>query len=297
MRKANITKHALAFFLVSLFVSLSIVMPVQAGGVCQDEPPVCPDGGYDCEAYWQWIKDREQTGSLGVGGVNDPNLDTSVQPPSSPGGVVAGSGIPSPFSQHAPRQVTRSNYNKGSRWGSLTMVADETVLASNISGFAKIMLFLAAGYFYVRIMVSIFVGQIDIFTARPGAMADLLQQSIYALIALLLAIQSTKIGEWLVSLALTSQTILTSQSPTALNTALFAPMFKMVIMLVASLASFITVIAVVYSLVRGQLSQLFLNAGGLGASIYQAGTAFVVLGIGVLFVLIGNSAMAHLLNF
>ncbi len=165
-------------------------------------------------------------------------------------------------------------------------------VAHEISAFAAIVLALVGVYFLVRILVLVFISQVDLVAGRPGALADLAEQAIYLLITLALAANAQAIGRAFAGLAQANKDALLSGDITRLS-ALIAPATRLVTGLAANLAIAFTLMAVVYIALKGQLANLASSSEGLARSILQVATALVVLGFGILAILIGRSLLLH----
>ncbi len=167
-----------------------------------------------------------------------------------------------------------------------------SAVSSEISSFAAVILALVGVYFLMRILILIFVSQVDLVTGRPGALADLAEQAIYMLVTLALAANAQAIGRAFAGLAEANKDALLSGNVTRLSV-LMTPAARLVTGLAANLAIAFTLIAVVYIALKGQISNLVGSSEGLARSALQVGTALVVLGFGILAIAIGRSMLLH----
>src|SRR5512135_2429684 len=92
-----------------------------------------------------------------------------------------------------------------------------SAVSSEISSFAAVILALVGVYFLMRILILIFVSQVDLVTGRPGALADLAEQAIYMLVTLALAANAQAIGRAFAGLAEANQDALLSGNITRLS--------------------------------------------------------------------------------
>jgi hypothetical protein len=163
-------------------------------------------------------------------------------------------------------------------------------VTSQISAFAAVILALISGFFMVRILALVFVGQIDLAAGRPGALADLAEQAVYMLITLALAVHAQGIGQAFGALAQANTQALLSSDIRQLKV-LIEPAARLVLSLAANLAVAFTFMAVVFISVRGQIANLAASSDGLARSIIQGITAIAVLVLGMLALVIGRSFM------
>lgn len=163
-------------------------------------------------------------------------------------------------------------------------------IAAQISLLASIVLALISAFFMVRILVLIVAGQIDLAAGRPGALADLAVQVIYLLVTLMLAVNAQTIGTAFAQLALARQDALLSGDLSDLSL-LLAPASRLVLGLAANLAIAMTVMAVAFIALRGQLANLFTSSQGVSQSVMQALTAFAILTLGMIALVLGRSLL------
>jgi hypothetical protein len=160
----------------------------------------------------------------------------------------------------------------------------------HISGLAAVILALAGAFFMLRILVLVFVSQIDLAAGRPGTLADLAEQAVYMLVTLLLAANAQTIGRAFGALAQANNAALLSGDVRQLGV-LLGPAAGLALSLAANLAVAFTLMAVVFIALRGQLANLVSSSEGVGRSILQALTALTVLGAGLLAILVGRSLL------
>lgn len=163
-------------------------------------------------------------------------------------------------------------------------------LIEQISGLMAVVLALVGAYFMLRILVLVFVGQIDLTTGRPGALADLAEQAVYLLVTLALAANAGTIGRAFGSLATGNQDALLSGDITRLS-ALLAPAAGLALGLAANLALAFTLMAVVFIAVRGQIAILTASSSGVAAGIVQVLTALVLFGLGLIVLAAGRALL------
>jgi len=163
-------------------------------------------------------------------------------------------------------------------------------IAAQISILASVILALVGAFFMVRILVLIFVGQIDLTAGRPGALADLAEQVIFLILTLSLAVHAQSIGKAFAQLAQSQQAALLS-GDIAMLKVLLGPATRFVLGLAANLTIAVTLMAVVFIAIRGQVANLFASVDGISRSILQALTAFAILALGIIALLVGRSLL------
>lgn len=166
-------------------------------------------------------------------------------------------------------------------------------LTEQISGLMAVVLGLVSAYFMLRILVLIFVGQIDLAAGRPGALADLAEQAVYLLVTLALAANAGAIGRAFGALAQANQADLLSGDITRLSSIL-APAAGLALGLAANLALAFTLMAVTFIAVRGQIANLTASSHGVAASIVQVLTALAVFGLGLMVLAAGRAILSSL---
>jgi hypothetical protein len=159
-----------------------------------------------------------------------------------------------------------------------------------VSNLATVILALVGAFFMLRILVLVFVSQIDLAAGRPGALADLAEQAVYMLVTLLLAANAQAIGRAFAALARSNREALLSGDVRQLGV-LLGPAAGLALSLAANLAVAFTLMAVIYIALRGQLANLVSSSEGVARSILQALTALTVLAAGLLALLVGRSLL------
>ena len=167
-----------------------------------------------------------------------------------------------------------------------------SAVGSQISAFASVILALVGAYFLVRVLVLVFVGEIDLVTGRPGALADLAEQAVYILVTLALAANAQAIGRAFGALATADKSALLSGNVTQLRV-LVAPAARLAAVLAANLVIAMTLVAVSYIALKGQLANMFSSSEGLARSILGVLTALALFGMGLVSILIGRALLVH----
>jgi hypothetical protein len=139
-------------------------------------------------------------------------------------------------------------------------------------------LYLLSAFFMVRTLVLIFVGQIDIATSRINAISDIVVQGLYMLLTLLLAVNARTISLTITNTISEHADILTTSSIGNLKY-LIEPLGGMLIKLAGTLAVSFTLVAVVFSVFKGQLSAMSGSMMGLSESAFQAIGVMLIFGI------------------
>jgi hypothetical protein len=167
-----------------------------------------------------------------------------------------------------------------------------SAVQSQISAFESVVLALVGAFFLVRVLVLVFVGEIDLVTGRPGALADLAEQAVYILVTLALAANAQAIGRAFGALATADKSALISGDVTRLGV-LMAPAAHLAAALAANLVIAMTLVAVAYIALKGQLANMLSSSEGLARSILGVVTALALFGLGLLALLIGRSLLLH----
>jgi len=149
-------------------------------------------------------------------------------------------------------------------------------------------LYLLSAFFMVRTLVLIFVGQIDIATSRINAISDIIVQGLYMLLTLLLAVNARTISLTITNTISEHSEILTSSSIGNLKY-LIEPLGGLLIKLIGTLAVSFTLVAVVFSVFRGQLSAMSGSIMGLSESVFQGIGVILIFAIGIVVIVLGSS--------
>ena len=149
-------------------------------------------------------------------------------------------------------------------------------------------LYLLSAFFMVRTLVLILVGQIDIATSRINAISDIIVQGLYMLLTLLLAVNARTISLTITNTISEHSEILTSSSIGNLKY-LIEPLGGLLIKLICTLAVSFTLVAVVFSVFRGQLSAMSGSIMGLSNSALQGIGVILIFAIGIVVIVLGSS--------
>ena len=149
-------------------------------------------------------------------------------------------------------------------------------------------LYLLSAFFMVRTLVLIFVGEIDIATSRINAISDIIVQGLYMLLTLLLAVNARTISLTITNTISEHSEILTSSSIGNLKY-LIEPLGGLLIKLIGTLAVSFTLVAVVFSVFRGQLSAMSGSIMGLSESVFQGIGVILIFAIGIVVIVLGSS--------
>jgi hypothetical protein len=149
-------------------------------------------------------------------------------------------------------------------------------------------LYFISAFFMVRILVLIFVGQIDIATSRINAISDIVVQGLYMLLTLLLAVNVQTISLTITNVFSEHSEILTTSSIGNLKY-LIGPLGGLLIKLAGTLAVSFTLVAVVFSVFKGQLSAMSGSFMGLSESAFQGIGVMLIFGIGIVVIVLGSS--------
>ncbi len=172
--------------------------------------------------------------------------------------------------------------NAGTQAGKITTL---------VSPLFATMLYVIAAFFMLRILVLVFIGQIDLAAGKPGALADIVIQGLYALLALLLAVNARTISNSIAAVFSSQSDLLTTSDVSNLG-GIITPIISMILGLAATLAVSFTLVSVVMNAVKGQLSTLTGSVAGLGSSVLQLLITLLVFGIGAVIIVLGS----HLLK-
>ena len=156
---------------------------------------------------------------------------------------------------------------------------DYTEIGRLVGEIVRVLLFLMAGYYGIKVGISIFVGQIDLATGKPGALSDVIMQIISSVLLLALAYQAPAVGESAASIVGAQDNYISMYSVTSMIDALIIqPMLSIVITLAIS----VSIIAIVVYGFRGQMGALTGAANALSGSISGAITAVLLVMFGLL---------------
>jgi len=151
----------------------------------------------------------------------------------------------------------------------------------------SILLYITAAFFMLRMLVLVVIGQIDLGAGRPGALGDLLIQVIYALLALVLALNAKAIQAGLVRIFQADEGLLTSGDLSQLGL-LIQPMLRMLLLLALTLAVATALVGLALNAIRGQVAILAGSHTGLGDSLVHGLLILAVFGLGVLAIVAGS---------
>ena len=165
--------------------------------------------------------------------------------------------------------------------------AQEGQISALLAPIFAIALYLVAAFFMLRMLVLVVVGQIDISVGRSGALADVLVQSLYGLLALLLAVNAPAIHASVQSIIRSNSAVLTGSELSQLGLIL-QPMASLVIGLALTLAVSAGLVAVIFNALRGQVASLSGAHGGLSEALAQGFFILVVFGVGAIAIVIGS---------
>jgi hypothetical protein len=136
--------------------------------------------------------------------------------------------------------------------------------------------------------VLIFVGQIDIATSRINAISDIVVQGLYMLLTLVLAVNAQTISLTITNVFSENSDILTTSSIGNLRY-FIEPLGGLLIKLAGTLAVSFTLVAVVFSVFKGQLSAMSGSIMGLSESAFQGIGVMLIFGIGIVVIVLGSS--------
>ena len=153
-------------------------------------------------------------------------------------------------------------------------------------------LYIIGTFFMLRMLINIFVGQIDLASGRPGALADILVQSTYTLLCLILAVNAKAINAAITNVLVADIQALTTTNPQNIVVVL-EPFAKIALGIITTLVISFTFISVVFSAVKGQISVLSGSVAGLSGSVIQGLIAVATFGIGVIVIVLGSKLIQN----
>jgi hypothetical protein len=164
-----------------------------------------------------------------------------------------------------------------------------------------VILYLAAGFFGVRMLIILYSSQIDMALGKPGGAADMIQEMVYLLITLVMALELPSIAQGFVDLS--GDVIICSPSGGAISCGSITLMTQMIAPLIGFLAQIILTLAfaafslgAVFNGLQAQLSNLLGRPGGWAEAAIRFGSAMVTFVLGLAFIRIGNSVAIMLID-
>lgn len=162
--------------------------------------------------------------------------------------------------------------------------------AGLIGEVASVILYILGILFLFRMMVSILIGQLDLTVGNDRAVKELIVNSAYILLALLLAVNANKIAADIGEFIQENAGLLTSTSVDGIYK-MAGKIGLMLLQLGGVLAVSVTMITIVFSAVRGSLSATTGNTEGLSSSIKQAIMAAALITVGFIVIVVGKSLL------
>ena len=169
---------------------------------------------------------------------------------------------------------------------------DIDVISALVGQAVSVVLYVISAYFFIRLMLALFSGQIDLAGGRPGAIADLTQQIFFLLLSLVLALDAPRMAQ---GFAAIGQANFKAAYSTDIHSLLviIEPIALLVYNLVATLVVSMFMITVVLSAVRSQVANLMGSSSGLVQGLVTAGSAVLVFAFGLGVVRAGGNVISY----
>lgn len=174
------------------------------------------------------------------------------------------------------------------------VLSDYDVVAQLIGQGVSAVSTLVALYFLVRAMVLAFVGQMDVFTGRPGALADIVQQGAYIISTGFIAANGPGIAKAIANIGNNNLALLTTDDISNVKV-LYTPFIEMILAIGISFVVALVLIGVLFSVLQGQVGLIFGSSGGVGMSILRAISVFAVFLSGLMVMFIGKVIFTNFL--
>lgn len=176
----------------------------------------------------------------------------------------------------------------------LPLQDDLEVIADLIGRLVSILLLLIAGYFFIRLLLAVFSGQIDLAAGKPGALADLVQELFFLLLSFVFALDAPRLARSFAALAKQNVASLTGNDVSAL-TVLMQPLLLLVFNILATLVVSVFLVNVVLSALRGQVAAMLGAPQSLSRSFSAVMLAVLALALGLALLRMGAWLMAFFL--
>jgi hypothetical protein len=155
----------------------------------------------------------------------------------------------------------------------------------------SVMLYVAAGYFFVRALLVLFTSQVDLIGGRPGALADMLQQMIFLLLSFVFALDAPRLLQGFVRLAASHMGDYTSGEIGGLVQVL-EPVFLLLFNLLGTLAVASLMINLVYAALQAQISATLGASVGLSQAFVSLGSTILTFVLGIAILRLGSWAIS-----
>jgi len=142
-----------------------------------------------------------------------------------------------------------------------------------------VVVYIIGGFLAIRVFFAIFIGQIDLATGKPGALADTVLQIIFSIVLMVIASQGKEIGQSVGNYVTQNSDAFTTTS--GLIGLLGTILIKPILSIAGTLAVSVTIVAVVAAAFKGQIGVLIGNGANLANSWMLAIGAILLLTTGI----------------
>ena len=139
-------------------------------------------------------------------------------------------------------------------------------IAGKIARITQVFIYLIGVFFVGRMLLVIFSSQINLVGGKPGAVADMASEMVYALISFLLAVDTPRLAEAFAAIALNRSEAATSSDIAAMGTVI-EPIAGFVIGLLGTLVFVGFVVNFVFTGVQAVVNSAIGSPGGMSAAI------------------------------
>lgn len=173
-------------------------------------------------------------------------------------------------------------------------ITDLNAIVQLIGQGTAVVLYVISGFFFIRLMLALFSSQIDISGGKPGAAADMIQETMYILLSLIFALDAPRLAEGFASLALANQNVLSAKDSTILDIILlYEPVFQLLFNIVGTLVFSTFMINMVLSGFTAQYATLVGSTDGISKGVMNMVSIVATLIVGLTMLRIGGSAIAY----
>lgn len=170
---------------------------------------------------------------------------------------------------------------------------DLDTIACIVGQATAVVLYIIGGYYSIRLMLTIFTGQIDLIGGKPGAIADMVQQMIFILLSFVFAIDAPRLVRGFAALADRNIGKATSNDIGAL-VYILEPVFLVIFNIVATLVITNFLVNFVIAAVKSQIGVATGSPAALSQGILSIITTVITLAVGLGLLRAGAWALASL---